>query len=214
MADTVADDQDVLDDETTGEVVEESAGQKPETLTREQVQQLLDERDRRLRQSMLDSFQARLNKTLSKDRQVADVKKKHNLTDEALQELRGALGVTDDEPKESEEAAKPDRKAEAGPTDEQVNATAQRLYAKYGISGEDPEAELIDVSGTAEDFIESIIHAGRTRQARLKQGATEQRRSPARAPGLAPAGGRAQERASGKSKSDLLEAEIDRMFAK
>lgn len=210
MADDVTEDQDVLDESTTEEVATPPAGQS-ETLTLAQVQKLLDEQARRI-QSQMDKREAGLLKRLTRADQVKAVQEKHKLTPEALADLQGAL--QDDDAEAETETQKPDRKAEAGPTDDQVNATAQRLYAKYGISGEDPEAALIDVSGTAEDFIESIIHAGRTRQARLKQGATEQRRSPARAPGLAPAGGRAQERASGKSKSDLLEAEIDRMFAK
>jgi len=208
MADDVTEDQDVLDESTTEEVATPTAGQS-ETLTLAQVQQLLDAQARRI-QSQMDKREAGLLKRLTRQDQLKAVQEKHKLSPEALADLQGAL--KDDDAEAETETQKPDRKVE-GPTDEQVNATAQRLYEKYGISGDDPEAELIDVSGTAEDFIESIIHAGRTRQARLKQGATEQRRSPARAPGLAPAGGRAQERAHGKSKSDLLEAEIDRMFA-
>lgn len=209
MADDVTEDQDVLDESTTGEVATPAAGQ-PETLTLAQVQKLLDEQARRI-QSQMDKREAGLLKRLTRADQLKAVQEKHKLTPEAVADLQGAL--KDDDAEAAPEAQKPDRKVE-GPSDEQVNATAQRLYEKYGISGDDPEAALIDVTGTAEDFIESIIHAGRTRQARLKQGATDQRRSPARAPGMTPGGGRPVERAAGKSKSDLLEAEVDRMFSK
>lgn len=211
MADEVTENQDVLDESTTEEVGDKSTGQQPETLTLAQIQKLLDEQARRI-QSQLDKREAGLMKRLTRADQLKAVQEKHKLTPEALADLQGAL--KDDDAAAAPETQKPDRTTIEGPTDEQVNATAQRLYAKYGISGDDPEAALIDVTGTAEDFIESIIHAGRTRQARLKQGATEQRRSPARAPGMTPGGGRPVERAAGKSKSDLLEAEIDRMFSK
>lgn len=211
MADDVTDDQDVLSETPTEEVGDKATGQQPEMLTLAQVQQMLDAQARRI-QSQLDKREAGLLKRLTRADQLKAVQDKHKLTPEALADLQGAL--KDDDAEAETETQKPDRKVEAGPTDEQVNATAQRLYAKYAISGDDPEAALIDVSGTAEDFIESIIHAGRTRQARLKQSATEQRRSPARAPGMTPGGGRPMERATGKSKSDLLEAEIDRMFGK
>lgn len=212
MADTVEDGQDVLDSTAAEEAAVPEAGQKPEPLTLAQVEQRLEEQ-RRYFQSQIDKREAQIMKRLTKQEQVKAVADKHKLTPEALAELQGAL--KDDEPAAETEPAKPDEKqTSAEPTSEQVNAVAQKLYERFGLTGDDPEAEMIDTTGSAQDFLDSIIVAGRMRQKRLKSGETEQRRSPARAPGMAPAGGRAQERAFGKTKSDLLAAEVDAMFNK
>lgn len=212
MADTVDGGQEVLDPAAAEEAAVPEAGQTPEPLTLAQVEQRLEEQ-RRFFQSQLDKREAQILRRLTKQEQVKAVADKHKLTPEALAELQGAL--KDDEPESKAEPDKPEEKqASAEPTSEQVNAVAQKLYERYGITGDDPEVELLDTAGSAQDFLDSIIFAGRTKQQRLKAGATEQRRSPARAPAMTPAGGRAQERAFGKTKSDLLAAEVDAMFNK
>lgn len=210
MAGTGDDGQDVQAGADVEETTEQATGQ-PETLTLADVRLLLEEQARRF-QSQMDKREAGLVRRLQRQEQVKGIAAKHGIKDEALTELQGAL-KEDDAPAD-EPLAKPDRQSDAGPNDEQVNAAAQRLYGKYGLTADDPEIEMIDTSGSADDFIESIIHAGRTRQARLKGDTLQLRRTPARTPGLTPAGGRAVETAFGKSKSDLLEAETDAMFRK
>ena len=210
MAGTGDDGQDVQAGADVEETTEQATGQ-PETLTLADVRLLLEEQARRF-QSQMDKREAGLVRRLQRQEQVKGIAAKHGIKDEALTELQGAL-KEDDAPAD-EPLAKPDRQSDAGPNAEAVNATAQRLYAKYGIEPDDPEIEMIDVSGSADDFIESIIHAGRTRQARLKGETLQLRRTLARTPGLAPAGGRVVETAFGKSKSDLLEAETNAMFSK
>jgi hypothetical protein len=65
----------------------------------------------------------------------------------------------------------------------QVSAIGGGIAAKYKLEDTDPEAKMININSSPEDYFASIVMAGEAKKARLASNG-----APARAPALAPAG--------------------------
>lgn len=140
---------------------------------------------------------------LQQDGKVKELATKHNITPEALAELRGAF-VPPDEDAESGQKRQPAQQRQQTPdwTPDAIQAKADEIAEKYGLQMDDPEQEYIVTDGSLEDYFASVRAAGIAKSVRLKQTPAK----PARSPAMIPGGGKANQKNNWAqmSEGDLL----------
>jgi len=209
--------QGATDQVSTGADAQPETSTTEQPLTLAQVQKILEERDlqwERKFQSQMDKRESSIVKRLREQgahaQQVADVAQKNGLTKEQAATLQRALmdEAVQSALKENDETTQQQPAPNGMPTEEQITAQAMSLAQRYGLTAADEEVKLIKNTGTLEEYFDSIREAGIRRQLRIE---VEKKGNPRRSPGVTPNGQAAAKAAFGMSRSDMLEAEIQRM---